>query len=69
MAMFCFFLTTVAQLLLLPDVGANPDAKRLYDDLLSGYNRSVKSGLNQTRQKTATVAALALAASINTTEI
>jgi hypothetical protein len=27
-------------LLLLPDVRATPDAKRLYDDLLSGYNRS-----------------------------
>jgi hypothetical protein len=24
----------------LPDVRATPDAKRLYDDLLSGYNRS-----------------------------
>lgn len=31
------------------DVGANPDAKRLYDDLLSTYNRLIRPVRNNTQ--------------------
>lgn len=42
---FCFFyLLTIATWFssLLPNVAANPEAKRLYDDLLSNYNRLIR---------------------------
>jgi hypothetical protein len=35
-------------LLLLPLAAGNPDAKRLYDDLLSNYNRLIRPVANNT---------------------
>lgn len=35
-------------LLILPKINGNPDAKRLYDDLLSNYNRLIRPVKNNT---------------------
>ena len=41
-------LAVVASLSSVPLTGANPDAKRLYDDLLSTYNRLIRPVSNNT---------------------
>jgi len=40
--------TLVVLLIGLPSASANPDAKRLYDDLLSNYNRLIRPVSNNT---------------------
>ena len=39
-------------LFLSPEVACNPDAKRLYDDLLSNYNRLIRPVSNHTEKVT-----------------
>lgn len=39
----------VLQLALLREITGNPDAKRLYDDLLSNYNRLIRPVSNNTQ--------------------
>lgn len=44
-----FFYVTIANI---KQVEANPDAKRLYDDLLSNYNRLIRPVINNTETLT-----------------
>ena len=48
----CYWLKLVVQLCLLTSASANPDAKRLYDDLLSNYNRLIRPVSNHTDKVT-----------------
>lgn len=45
--MFCVFLNVA-----LKQLEANPDAKRLYDDLLSNYNRLIRPVVNNSETLT-----------------
>lgn len=47
-AVVSMWLTLLAVLALVLGVLANPDAKRLYDDLLSNYNRLIRPVSNNT---------------------
>lgn len=44
---FCLFVAI--QLIVVNETLANPDAKRLYDDLLSNYNRLIRPVSNHTQ--------------------
>ena len=46
------FLALMAVLLMVREAKANPDAKRLYDDLLSNYNRLIRPVSNHTEKVT-----------------
>lgn len=39
----------ILQLMLIRTIAGNPDAKRLYDDLLSNYNRLIRPVSNNTQ--------------------
>ena len=45
-------LITILLLLVTTTTRANPDAKRLYDDLLSNYNRLIRPVVNHTEKVT-----------------
>ena len=46
------FLALMTVLLMVREAKANPDAKRLYDDLLSNYNRLIRPVSNHTEKVT-----------------